>query len=223
MATWEGMFTGHTNLIRKMLFGSALVCDYVASGTFGTFTPFASDGSLSASGIAGGKVTVGGLVWTDLGYLTDDGVAFARAVSGSDVMGWQSRSPLRHDITSDVETAHFMALETKPSTMALYNNLLLTSGGTMTASGSYALAHPQAQTVYRSMLFLGSDGTGSQQIVAAKLYPYCSVTDLGDKDWKADTPDQFELTVTPYVDPNVNYDVKTWIDGPGWRALTAAA
>lgn len=220
MASWQSALFGNENAsrIRKFMFGSVVFQDYVASAASGyaavAYSPFASaDGSFQSTS-PGASGSTG---WYDLGFTTADGVTFARNVSGDDVTGWQSRNVLRHDVTADGITAQFTQMETKPSVLALVNNLQL---GTLslTASAGINFARPQAQSIYRSAIFYGADGVGTQANYCAVLFPYCSVTDFGDQQFGPGQATQYQLTVTAFVDQFMLADSRVWYDGPGFRA-----
>src|SRR3954447_21965193 len=145
--TWDALLKGRSDLIRKALSGSVLVQDYTpaAAATFATFNPFDADtGLLNTLSAA----------WVDLGYLTEDGIEFAKDTNYADTMGWQSRDKLRSDATSDADTATLTFLETRPQIEAIYNSLPLSSmadvGGT-----NYAYQKPAVPALlFRSLLFI---------------------------------------------------------------------
>jgi hypothetical protein len=220
MASWQSALFGNENAarIRKFMFGSIVVQDYVASAASGyaatTYSPFASaDGSFQASSPGASGATG----WFDLGFSTADGVTFARNVSGDDVTGWQSRNVLRHDVTADGYTAQFTQMETKPSVLALVNNLPLGSLS-LTSSAGINFARPQATSVYRTAIFYGADGIGAQANYCAIMFPYCSVTDFGDVQLSPGGVTQYQLTITAFVDQFMQADSRVWYDGPGFRA-----
>jgi len=203
-----------------MLFGSVVLQDYQASAASAYaatgYTPFgASDGSF-ATGSPGVSGAPGS--WFDLGYTSADGAKFSRAVSGDDVLGWQSRFVLRHDVTSDVLTVAFTQLETKPSVLSLYYNNLFSANASLTASAGINITRPAAQTVYRTAIFYGADGTGTQANYCAVMLPYCAVTDVGEVDFNAGTETNYPFTMTAFVDQYMLSDCRVWFDGPGWRA-----
>src|SRR5882757_9366878 len=221
MSTWQAALFPNDNStrIRKFLFGSIVFQDYAASAASAYasagYTPFgAADGSLlgtspGASGSTG---------WYDLGYTSTDGAQFSRNVAGDDTLGWQSRSVLRHDITSDTLTVQFTQLETKPSVLALVYNQLFSTMPSLTASAGINIVRPQATTVYRSAIFYGADGVGSQASYAAVLLPYCAVTDVGQTNFAAGSEASYQLTVSAFIDPFMGADSRIYFDGPGWRA-----
>lgn len=211
MPTWDSLFGGRAELVRKMLFGSLLLKDYDPAASLTTFTPFeATTGELRS-------LTADG--FRDAGYLSDDGVTFSPDIDGEDTGAWQSRDPLRRDVTKDSETAQFTAIETRPETLALYRSLRLAQVGAFDGKGLTMTKPKVPVMIPRSILAIGVDGEGPSAIYGAVLYPRASVTDRGDHQWSASEIAGYELTITPYHDSVAGFAIRWWYDGPGWRAL----
>jgi hypothetical protein len=200
-------------LVRKALYGSVLVQDYSASNTFASYSPFdATTGLLSST-----LLTTDG--FTDLGYLDESGAEFTPGYSVADVMSWQTRQPLRTDVTADTEQAKIVCLQSTPITDCLYNGVALSSAGTLGGAG-YAVTKPKVpNTIYRSLLFLGVDGAAGAYSFVATLYPRALMVKPDKQDWVAKTEIQIPLTFQAYPDTVAGYTVKRFRDGPGWRAL----
>lgn len=217
MATWAQSLLQNdaSPNVRKFLYGSLVVRDYVASAASGlmtsTYSPFASaDGSFSSA-----SPGVVGSGWFDVGFIDTNGAAINRAVAGDDVMGWQSRSALRHDVTSDVLSVQFTMLETRATTLSLAYNLPL---GTFTsASAGLGFNRPQANNLYRSFIVYGADSDGPQATYAALILPYASITDFGGNTWDPSNPSQTQLTLTAYPEVTTGLDSRLVYDGPGFR------
>src|SRR5437879_3307132 len=143
--TWDSIFPGNTALVRKALYGSVLVQDYSASNSFATYSPFDPTTGLLSSSL----LTTDG--WTDLGYLDENGVEFTPTYSTADTNAWQTRQPLRTDVTADTEQAKIVALQSTPLIDCLYNNLPLASTGALGASG-HSYAKPKTPSmIYRCL------------------------------------------------------------------------
>jgi hypothetical protein len=216
-ATWDTIFDGRTELVRKVLFGSLLVRDYDPTVDLSAFTPF----DPTTGDLAGGLLT-GPPAWYDAGYLDESGVSFSPQFTTTDTMGWQSRQALRTDVTEDNEEAKVVCLEAKPEVEALYYALPL---DTMPALGDhpYKLTKPKTPNlIYRSILFLGIDGSGGTRQYVAKLYPRALMTKPDKQDWAPKTELQYPMTFTPYPDSVSGFSVARWHDGAGWRAYAAA-
>lgn len=211
--TWDSIFPGNSALVRKALYGSVLVQDYSAGNAFASYSPFDSATGLLSSTL----LTTDG--WNDLGYLDESGVSFTPTYSTADTMGWQTRQPLRTDVTADTEQAKLVAVQSTPITDALYNGLPLSSAGTLGASG-YTLAKPKVPAVvYRSLLFLGVDGASGNYQFVATLYPRALMVKPDKQDWIAKTEIQVPLTFQAFPDATAGYTLKRFRDGPGWRSL----
>jgi hypothetical protein len=211
-STWDSLFNGRPELVRKALYGSVLVKDYVSSNNFATYSPFdATTGLLSST-----LLTTDG--WQDLGYLDENGVQFTPTYSVADTNTWQSRQSLRADVTADTEQAMVTCLQSTPLTDVLRNGLPLASAGTLGAQG-YSLPKPKVpQIVYRSVLFLGVDGSAGSYEFVAKLYPRCLMIKPDKMAWQAKTEIQIPLTFQAYPDSVAGFAISEFREGPGWRS-----
>lgn len=209
--TWDTLFAGRSDLVRKALYGSVLVQDYTpaVANTFASYNPFDSDTGLLAALPTG---------WIDLGYLSEDGIEFAKATDFADTMAWQSRDKLRSDATSDQDTATMTFLETKPQIEAIYNSLPLS---TMPDVGAvnYSYIKPAVPALlFRSLLFIGVDGSGDQVEYVVRLWPRCLMTGPDNTTWSASAEASWPMAFSPYPDARAGFSSKTWRDGPGHRA-----
>ncbi|AHH98332.1 fibronectin type III domain-containing protein [Kutzneria albida] len=217
-AYWDSIFPGQSSQVRKALYGSVYIQDYSSSNNFANYSPFdPSTGLLSST-----LLTTDG--WTDLGYLDENGVEFTPQYSTADTNTWQSRQPLRTDVTNDVEQAKLMLLQSGPVADCLYWGLPLSSASSMGVTGYNVVKPKVPQMVYRSLMFLGVDGatggTGSQGIqFMAKIYPRALMIKPDKQDWQAKTEIQTPLTFQAYPDTVAGYTIKLLREGPGWRAL----
>lgn len=215
-STWLSLFSSgpaQPGQIFKGLYGSVLIQDYSTSNTFATYSPFdATTGLLNST-----LLTTDG--WTDLGYLDEAGVEFTPTWTMADTAGWQTRQPLRSDVTVDTETAMFTCLQSNPTVDCLYEGLPLSSATAEGATG-YSVVHPQVpQLVYRSILCLGVDGTTANPVFMAKLYPKATVVKIDKQDLQAKTETQYKFTLQAYPDGVAGYSRKLLREGPAWRAL----
>lgn len=209
--TWDALFKGRSDLVRKALYGSVLVQDYTvaAAQTFASFAPFDADTGL---------LTALSTNWTDLGYLTDNGIEFGKDTNFADTMGWQTRDKLRSDATQDLDTATMEFLETKPQIEMIYNSLPLSSGSDIGAT-NYSYAKPAVPALlFRSLLFIGVDGSGDQVEYVVRLWPRCLMNGPDKYSWSASKEASWPMKFTPYPDSNAGFASKTWRDGPGHRA-----
>lgn len=215
-STWLSLFTSgpaQPGQIFKGLYGSVLVQDYSTSNTFATYSPFdASTGLLSST-----LLTSDG--WTDLGYMDENGVEFTPTWTMADTLGWQTRQPLRSDVTVDTEQAMFTALQSGPIIDCLYEGLPLSSAGVEGGTG-YSVVHPQVpQLVYRSALFLAVDGTTTNPSFMAKLYPRVAIVKIDKQNLQAKNEVQYKFTLQAYPDSVAGFTRKLFREGPAWRSL----
>jgi hypothetical protein len=211
-STWDSIFDGNQNDVRKALYGSALVKDYDPTISLASYSPFNESDGLLASTL----LTTDG--WTDLGYLDENGVQFTPTYTVSDTNTWQSRQALRADVTADTEQAMVTCLQSTPLTDALYQGLPISALDPIGTAG-YSQAKPKVpQLVYRSVLFIGVDGAAGSYEFIARLYPKCLMIKPDKQAWQAKTEIQIPLTFQPYPDTLSGFTLKNFREGPGWRS-----
>ena len=94
--------------------------------------------------------------WLELGYTTEDGVAFSKAVTRDTVAAWQSVTPVRTILSSQEVTLGFSLMQWNENTLSYY------MGGTVTtnATSQFKLEIPVSpQTDERALLLDWIDGT----------------------------------------------------------------
>lgn len=215
-STWLSLFNSgpaQPGQIFKGLYGSVFIQDYSTSNSFATYSPFdATTGLLNST-----LLTTDG--WNDLGYLDENGVEFTPTWTVADTNGWQTRQPLRSDVTVDIEQMMFTCIQSNPIVDCLYEGLPLSSAGTEGATG-YSVVHPQVpQVTNRSLLVVAVDGTTSNPTFMAKLYPKATVVKIDKMDFQAKTETQYKFTLQAYPDGVAGYTRKLFREGPQWRAL----
>lgn len=196
------------HLIRKQLVQAVFAADMsVAAIT----EPFVS-GTGELAPIPVGYVPVG--------YTTEDGITFPSDVSMSDVTSSQSGEPTRSDVESDVLTAEFQPQETNRATLALYEGLPLTGDGAVPEIGeAWTWDRQTVKNPYRRLLFIGVDEGDSGEIFVVKHMPKARKTDKDDEQWARSDPTTRPVTFTAYRDSSYGTSCRSWVDGPGWRAL----
>lgn len=218
----QGGGGGDATRIRKWLYGSVLVRDWVADGStsLSSFTPFdASDNNIKSTLLSdsnpGGR-------WYEVGALSEDGVEFNPKFSTEEVKIWQSRRAQRSDITADDEEVMFTLMQSSPIADALRNNLPLSSLSEVGAA-AYAVAKPNTtDTIYRQILVIGVDGTMSNAEYVAELRPRVSLGKVGKRTFNAKKVDSIELTYNVFPDPASGFSAKTLRSGPSWIASGGA-
>jgi hypothetical protein len=224
VASYDSLKKKQTELIRKALDGSAFIAPYsaaaIASLTIRTAGP---------NGIVGDADDVIELAplptgYADLGYLTDDGVGFARDVATSDITSWGSVTPTRTDITADTTTVTVTAQETN-----LYSIGIATGKDFVDLKDDAAAftneirinkpARPN-QRFYRLFTLAVDSGTAEGDIWIARFLPRCKVTAFGDQSYGGgDAPIEWPVTLQGYVDSALGYSEAWLFGGPGWKSL----
>ncbi|MFJ2702974.1 phage tail protein [Streptomyces sp. NPDC087428] len=161
-----------------------------------------------------------------VGFTTTDGVTFSGDLSNSDVESGQSASPTRSDVETDIQTAQWVPQETNNAALALYENLPLSGVdalpdiGTAAWTWSRPLVPP---TLYRRLLFVAEDlnKLTGEPLYIVRHFPSALRSGREDEQWTRTAEIARGVTYQAYVDEAVGTDVKTWIDGPGWRAFAA--
>lgn len=204
-----------TELIRKSLGGSCFIAEATATGvtTLTAATGTAPNEVIDLVALPSG--------YDDLGYLTDDGMAFSTETSQSDITSFQSVSPTRSDITSQTTSLTVVAQETKLLTLGLYTGAALSSIKATVATGEVAIKIPErpSSRFYR-VLSLAIDETEDGEIYIARYLPRAKVTGKGGQSYsKADNALQWELTFTGYKDSTFGAAEAYFFGGPGWKAL----
>lgn len=105
--------------------------------------------------------------FTELGYITEDGVVFAPDLSVDDVMAWQSLSPIRTLLTAYNIEVGFTLLEWTEDTL-----LLAFGGGVFTdnldGTWDFDLPAPGERPTL-AMVIEGHDGTERYRIVLSRV------------------------------------------------------
>lgn len=210
--TWDALFKGRTELIRKGLFGSVMIQDYTpaAALAFAAWTPFDPD-----TGLLNDLSTS---LWQDLGYLDDTGISFAKKTAYSDSTVWQSRDKVRSDATQDADTATFTLMETRPTVEAIYHSLPLLGMPDIGATNYVYTKAKIPALLFRSILFIGVDGSGDSVEYTVKLWPRALMTAPNKYDWTAKSEAFWPVAFEPYPDANAGFAARTWRDGPGHRS-----
>ncbi|MER7967786.1 phage tail protein [Streptomyces sp. NPDC096080] len=197
------------SLIRKALRYAIFAADTTAAAVT---APFDNTGILQA--LPAGYVPVG--------YTTTDGITFSGDLSNSDVESGQSASPTRSDVETDTMTAQWVPQETNAAAVALYENLPLSGAGALPDLGTatWTWSRPKTPpTRYRRLVFIAEDlnkSTG-QPLYIVKHMPSALRSGREDEQWTRTAEISRGVTYQAYIDDVLGTDMKTWIDGPGWR------
>jgi len=209
MATFADLQNTQTELIRKAKSGSAFIAPVNATDIDETFVG------------AGGVLTALPTEYEDLGWLSNDGMAFARDVSTSDVTSFGSVSPTRSDVVSDTTTVTILAQETNLTTLGLATGVDSASFKTPAATGAVMIRKPTAPSsrFYR-LLCLARDEGDAGDIYIGRFFPRAKVTSFSEQAFGGgDDPIGWGVTLTGYEDSALGFTEAWLFGGPGWNAL----
>jgi hypothetical protein len=202
-------------LIRKSTNGSVFIAEHSVGATIDEATLFhATTGDLVAAGLPAD--------YSDLGFTTDAGAQFARAITESNITSWQSISPTRSDTTADTTTLQVSCQETKLATIGLYTgSAQATIKTTPTANGVVRIDKPSTPTArYYRLLSIAVDEQDIGEIVIARYLPKSKVTSYDNQNFdKSDNAVPWSVTFTGFIDDAVGTAESYMFGGAGWKAL----
>ena len=159
--------------------------------------------------------------WDDLGWLSNDGAAFSRDVSTSDVQSWGSVTPTRSDVTSDTSTLAVTAQETKLLTIGLATGADLAAVTPDAQTGEVRIEKPTRPSSrhYRA-LSVAVDLGDAGEIYIARFFPRAKVTNYAEQAFGGgDDPISWGVTLTGEEDSSLGFSESWLFGGPGWNAL----
>ncbi len=211
---YEELKNKQTELIRKALEGSVFLAD-VTADPIDDLTVYT----------AGPPVTIDlaplPTDWDDLGWLSNDGAAFSRDVSTSDVTSWGSVSPTRSDVTADTSTLTVVAQETKLLTIGLATGADLAAVTPAANTGEVSIEKPaRPSSKFYRVLSLAVDLGDAGEIYIGRFLPRAKVTSYAEQSFGGgDDPISWGVTFTGYEDSVLGYSERWIFGGPGWQAL----
>ncbi|WP_431784325.1 phage tail protein [Streptomyces chumphonensis] len=212
MPTFDDVTEFRNELIRKQLSQAVFAADMSAAAVDAPFDELT--GALAA--IPAGYVAIG--------YTSDDGVTYTADLSMSDTTSSQSYEPTRSDVESDILSAAFVPQETNAAAVALYEGLPLSGTGALPALGeAWTWDRPATpKNPHRRLLFIGVDfDEDGEEIYVVKFFPRARLTSRDTEQWARSTETRRPVTFTAYRDSTVGTSCRSWVDGPGWRAMAA--
>ena len=212
--SYEALKNKQTELIRKALEGSVFLAD-VTADPIAALTTYTA-GPPVVIDLA--PLPVG---WDDLGWLSQDGAAFSRDVSTSDVVSWGSVSPTRSDVTADTSTLTVVAQETKLLTIGLATGADLAAVTPAANSGEVSIEKPaRPSSKFYRVLSLAVDLGDAGEIYIGRFMPRAKVTSYAEQSFGGgDDPISWGVTFTGYEDSALGYSERWIFGGPGWQAL----
>lgn len=159
--------------------------------------------------------------WDDLGWLTEDGPAFAREVAQSEVSSWGSNTPTRTDITSDTSTLTLTMQETKLLTIGLATGADLAGIVPAVGTGEVRIDKPRvpASNSYR-VLAVAVDRYEGDEIYIGRFMPKAKVTNYAEQSLGGgDGAIPWGVTFTGEEDSVLGFSETYIFGGPGWAKL----
>ncbi|WP_457659174.1 phage tail tube protein [Streptomyces microflavus] len=148
-----------------------------------------------------------GAAFTDIGWISDDGITESNSTDATEIKGWQGGQTVRKVISSSEMTFQFTAIETSKTVLELYHK----GSKVATVSGKSVLAIKAPGPDRRTFGFDVIDGDAHIRIVI----PDGEVTETGDITYKSDEAVAYELTITAYPGPDGTVAIK-YSDDPAW-------
>lgn len=209
MPTFADLQNTQTELIRKAKSGSAFLAPVDATAISETFVG------------AGGVLAALPTDYDDAGWLSNDGMAFARDVSTSDVTSFGSVSPTRSDVVSDTSTVTIVCQETKLLTIGLATGIDTDAIKTPGTNGVVMVRKPSAPTSRFYRLFcVARDEGDAGDIYIGRFFPRAKVTAYSEQAFGGgDDPISWGVTMTGYEDSTLGFTEAWLFGGPGWTAL----
>jgi len=201
-----------TELIRKALEGSVFVAPVDAD-------PIASLTAYTAGPPITRDLAALPEEWDDLGYLTEDGAAFARDVSQDETTSYGSATPTRTDVTSDVTALTVVCQETKLLTIGMATGADLAAAAPAAQTGEVRINKPTRPKGkhYRAMS-LAVDLADGGEVYIARFLPRAKVSNYAEQSHNGGVV-TWGVTLTGEVDGDLGYS-ESWIfGGPGWFAM----
>jgi hypothetical protein len=213
--SYDALKNKKNELIRKALDGSAFIADATADPieTLTEATGTAPNQVISLAALPAD--------WDDLGFLSTDGMAFARDVSTSEVTSFGAVTPTRTDVVSDTTTLTVVAHETKLLTIGLATGADLANIAPDALTGEVRIAKPvrPKSKHYRALSVAVDEGDGGE-IYVARFLPRAKVSSYAEQSFaQGDDPITWGVTLTGEVDSDLGFSEQWIFGGPGWNAL----
>lgn len=210
MADFATLNNRKSELIRKAKEGSVFVQDISAAVLESITSGPSAELSLPPD-----------LVSRDLGWLTEDGVAFSGEVTESAINSWGATEPTRREVTSDTTTISVTAQETNIVTVGLYTGNDLEALVPDAETGELSVIKPpRPRLKHFRVLALSVDEHEGEEIYIARYLPRATLARNPEMAFTAgDTALTWSLTFTSSLDTDAGYSERYFFGGPGWRAL----
>lgn len=161
------------------------------------------------------------LVKNDLGWLTEDGVAFSGDVTESAINSFGATEPTRREITADTTSIAVTAQETNIVTIGLYTGNDMEALKPDATTGELIVTKPPRPPLkhYR-VLALSVDDYEGAELYIARYLPNSTLARNPEQSYTSgDTAMSWGLTFTSSLDAEAGYSERYFFGGPGWKAL----
>jgi hypothetical protein len=212
--SYDTLKNKQNELIRKALDGSVFLADVTAD-------PIAELTTYTAGPPIVISLTALPTDWDDLGFLSNDGAAFARDVSTSEVTSWGSVTPTRSDVVTDTSTLTVTAQETKLLSIGLATGADLSAVTAAFETGEVSIEKPtRPRSKHYRALALAVDQGDAGEIYIARFLPRAKVSSYAEQAFGGgDDPITWGVTLTGETDSELGYSERWIFGGPGWLAL----
>lgn len=137
--------------------------------------------------------------FSDLGYVSEDGVTESTSQSIEKIKAWQKSAVVRSTVTDGEVTFGLTLIQTNAATLAEYY------GAAVAVDGSL-IVDPLRERPHRSYLIDVIDGAE----VIRTYIPDGQVTEVGDQVYKGGEPIGYEITITAYDNAALGGSAKKW-------------
>lgn len=137
--------------------------------------------------------------WTDLGFVSEDGVSEERERDTETIKAWQNATVVREVVTEASLRYTFTCIETKKEVVETFY------GATASADGKIVI-NPGAQGGAKPLVIDVIDGAQTIRIYA----PAAELTEVGEQVYASGEPVGYEMTFTCYHDGTLGGSVAKW-------------
>lgn len=152
------------------------------------------------------------MAWTDLGYITTDGLEEALGEDRTEIDAWGEDSPVITRVKKRTPTFKMTFLETSAATLQLYY-ALQPSEMNMSGSGTgQFVTFGSPSTTKAHTTALGLDVIMDDKIERIMI-ARADVTDRGSRKWSPDDAANMELTFTALTNPSGGRSIQRYSNG----------
>lgn len=211
MAVYADLRDKKNELIRRAKDGSVFVADTTVTAL-----------TAITSGATGALVALDAEDWTDLGWISTDGVSYDRETDQVEVNSFGSSEPTRSDVTRDEISMSCTAQETKALTIGITTGADIAAITANATTGEVSVSKPIRPKLrfYRVFgLFMDHDDAGDE-IYFGRFMPRAQVSDFGSQGYNEDeTGISYPMTWRGKEDSTLGYSHRWFWGGPGWKSL----